>query len=80
MMMTDSGCNDPAQELADLKAKRAVLDAQINLIESGIEKAAYDANLAWQLSVVNDQRVTDGKTPLTMSAFLAACDEEGEAA
>jgi hypothetical protein len=67
--------NSIAEQLAHLKAQRAALDDQINLIESGISKAAYEGNLAWQLSVVNDQRIADGKSPLTMSAFLAADDE-----
>lgn len=63
---------NPADQLAALKAQRAALDAHINLIEGGIEKAAYQANLAWQLSVVNDQRSAAGKPPLSMSAFLGA--------
>lgn len=70
--------SNPADELATLKAQRAALDDQINLIESGIEKAAYEANLAWQLSLVNDQRIAAGKPPLSMSAFLAAADEESD--
>jgi hypothetical protein len=49
--------NNPADELAALKAQRDALNTHINLIESGIEKAAYEANLAWQLSVVNDGRI-----------------------
>jgi hypothetical protein len=69
---------NPAEQLAALKAQSAALDDQINLIESGIEKAAYEANLAWQLSVVNDQRIAAGKQPLSMSAFLAAADEESD--
>lgn len=65
-----------AGKLANLYEQRAALDRQINLIESGISKSAYEANLAWQLSLVNDQRIAAGKEPLTMSAFLAGCDEE----
>jgi hypothetical protein len=74
-----SSQTDPVTEqLANLKAQRDALNAHINLIEGGISKAAYDGNLAWQLSKVNDQRIADGKPPMRMREFLSACDEESD--
>lgn len=65
---------DTQPELPALKAERDALNDRIALIEKGIERAAYDANLAWQLSVVNDVRERDGEPKLTMSQFLAGGD------
>lgn len=70
--------SDIATKLAHLKAQRDALNEEIYLIESGIKKAAYDANLANQLATTNDARWAEGKPTLTMSAWLQGQAEDEE--
>lgn len=64
--------------LANLKLERDAIDAEIETIEQGIKRAAYDACMGEQLATVNDARVRDGKPPLTMSRFLSGCEGDEE--
>lgn len=60
-------------ELTALKAQRDAITARIELIEKGVKKAAYDAEMNRQLVLVNEARVEQGKPPLTMSQFASGC-------
>jgi hypothetical protein len=66
---------NPMGRLTELKAQRAAIDAEINLIEAGISRAAYDGSLGAQLATVNDARRTAGKPTLTMTEFLGGDTE-----
>ena len=63
--------------LAQLRRERAAISAEINLIEAGLSKAAYDGAMALQLAAVNDARVAEGKPKLSMTEFLMGREEEG---
>jgi cell division protein FtsB len=62
-------------DLAQLKARRDALNAEIALMERGIERAAYDASMCNQLASVNKARAEKGEPPLSMAAFLASDGE-----
>lgn len=66
------------ERLAQLKAQRAAIDDEINLIEAGISKAAYDGSMASQLTHVNEARAREGKPPKTMSAWQAGVEEDDD--
>lgn len=63
-------------DLARLKAQRDALNAEITLIERGIERAAYDASMSNQLMIINASRAAEGKPPLSMAAWRAGVEGE----
>lgn len=65
---------DTAEKLRRLKDERDEISAEINLIEEGIRRAAYDACMATQLAAVNDSREQEGKPKLTMSQFMSGVE------
>ena len=64
--------------LADLKARRDALDAEIKLIEDGIRKGAEEACYSEQHIAGNERRLAEGKRQLTAGEYMSGMfmDEE----
>ena len=60
--------------LTALKAERDALNAEIEQIEKGFARAAYDSCMAEQLVAVNDGREREGRPKLTMSQFVSGVE------
>lgn len=65
-----------SDKLAALKAKRDALNAEIALIEVGIQRAAYDACLVEQYLRFNERRLAEGKRQLSASEYAAGVFDE----
>lgn len=71
--------NEPVGErISALKAKRDAINAEIGLIEKGMEKAAYDACMQEQYLRFNEARLREGKRQLTASEYASGVLMDGE--
>lgn len=65
-------------KLAALKSRRDAINAEIGLIEKGMQKAAYDACMQEQYLCFNEARLREGKRQLTASEYASGVLMDGE--
>lgn len=58
-------------DIASLKAERQALDDRIALLEAGVKKAAYDAEMKRQLLTINEHRLANGKRQISKAEFAS---------